>query len=133
MQDFLSRMNISGFNVDNYFSKHSSNADDLPNIALAFSGGGYRAMLNGAGALAAFDNRTAQSTSSGHIGGLLQASTYIAGLSGGSWLVGSVYINNFSSVEQLASTGPGNSGSFWQIQNSILDGTFDLSTCKVPC
>ena len=45
-------------------------------IGLSFSGGGYRAMLNGAGQLAALDNRTRGGFESG-LGGLLQASTYL--------------------------------------------------------
>lgn len=77
------------------------NAKLLPNIRFAFSGGGYRALLNGAGALAAFDSRTYGSDAAGHLSGLLQSSTYITGLSGGSWLVGSIFMNDFASVEVI--------------------------------
>lgn len=93
MRDLLERMNITGFDAGAYITKNSQNTTALPNIAIAFSGGGYRAMLNGAGALQAFDNREADSTTPGHLGGLLQASTYVAGLSGGSWLVGSIFVS----------------------------------------
>ena len=100
MQDFLNRMNITGFDVNSYFSSHSSNTSALPNVAIAASGGGYRAMLNGAGAIKAFDLREQNSTASGHLGGLLQSTTYVAGLSGGSWLVGSIYVgHSFASGE----------------------------------
>ncbi|KXX75758.1 Lysophospholipase 2 [Madurella mycetomatis] len=46
----------------------------MPRIGIALSGEGYRAMLNGAGALAAFDDRTSGSTEPGQLGGILQAS-----------------------------------------------------------
>jgi lysophospholipase len=105
MQDLLSRLQINDFDVDSYMRSIGDNATLLPNIGLAFSGGGYRALMNGAGALAAFDSRTSGSDAKGHLGGLLQASTYIAGLSGGSWLVGSIYANNFTSVEHILSLG----------------------------
>ncbi|EXK25861.1 hypothetical protein FOMG_17515 [Fusarium oxysporum f. sp. melonis 26406] len=58
-------------------------------------------MMNGAGAIAAFDNRTMGSTDEGHLGGILQATTYLSGLSGGSWLVGSLYAEHNGSVHHL--------------------------------
>ena len=94
MRDLLGRINIAGFDAGAYITNNAQNVTALPNIAIAFSGGGYRAMLNGAGALQAFDSREADSTTPGHLGGLLQASTYVAGLSGGSWLVGSIFVSN---------------------------------------
>ncbi|KAF7892884.1 uncharacterized protein EAF02_000422 [Botrytis sinoallii] len=120
MITFLERMNISGFDATAYINKVSGNASTLPNIGIAISGGGYRAMLNGAGFVAAADDRTANSTNTGQIGGLLQATTYLAGLSGGGWLVGSIYTNNFSSVETLR-----DSSDVWNFQNSIFEGPND--------
>ena len=93
MRDLLGRLNISGFDAGAYITNNAKNTTALPNLAIAFSGGGYRAMLNGAGALKAFDSREANGTNAGHLGGLLQASTYVAGLSGGSWLVGSIFVS----------------------------------------
>lgn len=117
---FLERVKIDGFDVGNYFNTHRDNTTALPNIALSFSGGGYRALLNGAGGLAAFDDRTANSTSAGHLGGLLQAATYVSALSGGGWLIGSIYANNFTSVQDI--TNQGNDTSIWQFQNSLFEG-----------
>jgi lysophospholipase len=74
-------------------------------------------MLNGAGALAAWDSRTTNSTQKGHLGGLLQSATYLSALSGGGWLVGSMFLNNFSSVEALKAH-----GGIWQFGDSILEG-----------
>lgn len=77
----------------------------------------------GAGVLAAFDNRTANSTAQGHLGGLLQSATYLSALSGGSWLVGSLYMHNFPSVQDIVTSPSSELGSLWQFENSILEGT----------
>jgi hypothetical protein len=58
------------------------NSKTIPRIAIAISGGGYRAMLHGSGGIAALDSRNSSS-----VAGLLQSSVYMAGLSGGSWAV----------------------------------------------
>ncbi|KAK9480327.1 lysophospholipase catalytic domain-containing protein [Lipomyces japonicus] len=107
--NLLDRVNLDGFDPTEFLSNSTIN------IGLAFSGGGYRAMLNGAGFLAAADVRTPGATDEGHIGGLLQASSYIVGLSGGNWLVGSVVLNNFSSVVDLQADPV-----LWDLQNSLL-------------
>lgn len=121
MKELLSRLNISGFDAESYINKNAKNASALPNIAIALSGGGYRACLNGGGAVQAFDGREANATTAGHLGGLLQSSTYIAGLSGGGWLVGSIYVNNFSTITGLLNSNA-SSGSVWEFDNSIFDG-----------
>lgn len=120
MVNFLSRVGIDGFDVKQYFDAHNGEIRALPNIAIAFSGGGYRAMLNGAGVLAAFDSRTSNSTKTGHLGGLLQSSTYVSALSGGGWLIGSIFANNFTSVEAIMREGE--DASIWQLQNSLWEG-----------
>lgn len=58
-----------------------------PVLALASSGGGFRALLTGAGVHQAFDGREKDKTS---VSGLYQALSYESGLSGGAWLLGSV-------------------------------------------
>jgi lysophospholipase len=121
MRDFLGRLNITGLDTNKYIDDHANNASALPNIAIAASGGGYRAMLNGAGVVQAFDSRTENSTGPGQLGGLLQSTTYLAGLSGGSWLVGSLYTNNFSSISDILGYG-GDGSSLWQFENSIFEG-----------
>lgn len=123
IRDLLARANITGLDTNSYIDS-LINASALPNIGIAISGGGYRALMNGAGAIAAFDNRTTNSTLPGHLGGLLQASTYVSGLSGGSWLVGSLYVNNFTSVQDIINTNPNVSGSLWELDNSILQGIY---------
>lgn len=83
MIDLLGRLNITGFDAAGYINTHANNVAMLPNIAISASGGGYRAMLNGAGLLSAFDSRSDNATAAGHLGGLLQSATYLSGLSGG--------------------------------------------------
>lgn len=84
IKEYLNRWNISnGFGSD-------------ITIGLAISGGGYRAMFTGIGVLSAFDESTPGSQS--HMGGLLQASTYIAGISGGLWAVMANYLNGHQLV-----------------------------------
>ncbi|KAK4128916.1 hypothetical protein N657DRAFT_629925 [Parathielavia appendiculata] len=130
MIDFLKRANIDGFDAEDYIRKVASNVKDLPNIGIAVSGGGYRALMNGAGFVAAADSRTPGTTGTGGIGGLLQSSTYLAGLSGGGWLVSSIYANNFSTVETLRNGRK--DSSIWNFADSIfvgpnLPGVFDTA------
>ncbi|PLB35232.1 lysophospholipase family protein [Aspergillus candidus] len=117
MKEFLGRLDLGPFDAVSYIDKTAKNVTDLPNIGFAASGGGYRAMLNGAGVIKAFDNRTANATSKGQLGGLLQASTYVAGLSGGGWLVGSIFVNNFTTISDLQKD-----KRVWDLQTSILEG-----------
>jgi lysophospholipase len=117
IRKFLKRVNIPAFDSEAFLKNVETDLTALPNIGIAISGGGYRAMLSGAGALAAWDERTHGSQENGHLGGLLQSATYVSGLSGGSWLLGSLVINNWTSVQD-AITRPG----LWQLENSIFAG-----------
>lgn len=72
-------------------------------------------MLVGAGEIKAMDSRTPGTTDAGQVGGLLQSATYLAGLSGGSWLLGSVFLNNFTTISNLQS-----SKNLWDLENSVL-------------
>ncbi|KAI1414941.1 lysophospholipase catalytic domain-containing protein [Hypoxylon sp. FL1857] len=120
MVQFLKNANLSDFDAAGYVTSHSSNFSVVPNIGIAVSGGGYRALMNGAGFIAAADSRVPGSTDKGGIGGLLQSSTYLAGLSGGGWLVSSIYGNNFSTVEQLRDGFQ--DSAVWQFSNTIFEG-----------
>jgi lysophospholipase len=121
MRQFLKRSNIPTFDSDKYFDG-VENTDNQPVVGIAVSGGGYRALLNGAGALAAFDDRSKDSKTKGHLGGLLQSATYLSGLSGGGWLVGSIYANNFTSVEAILDASAAGNGYLWDFNRSILEG-----------
>ncbi|KAI0934939.1 hypothetical protein AcV5_006621 [Taiwanofungus camphoratus] len=75
-------------------------AGAYPTFGIATSGGGYRAAIFGAGVLNALDGRNATSVRAG-TGGLLQAATYLAGLSGGGWLVTSLSQADFPTLRDL--------------------------------
>lgn len=124
MRDLLGRMNITGLDTNQYIDNNRDNTSALPNIGIAASGGGYRAMLNAAGLIQAFDSRSSNATSPGQLGGLLQSATYLSGLSGGSWLVSSLYANNFTSIDDILAqdTTADDSGNLWQLGNSIFEG-----------
>lgn len=122
LKSVLSRANITDIDTDRYIDNLTSVGTGLPRVAIAVSGGGYRALMNGAGALAAFDNRSTNATETGHLGGLLQSATYLSGLSGGSWLVGSLYVQNFTSVESIIFASSGFLSTLWRFDDSILEG-----------
>lgn len=113
LASFLNLAGLEDFDVDAFLANTTDGRSIK--IGIAFSGGGYRAMTSGAGMLNALDSRATNANSKG-LGGLLQSSTYLAGLSGGSWLVGTVAMNNYSSVEQLIAT-----GEIWQLEDTILN------------
>ena len=88
---------------------------ELPTIALTSSGGGYRALLSGAGVIQGFDARDSSVGTSG----VLQAISYHAGLSGGAWLLSSLAGNNYPTVTSLKD-------GLWKqaFQDSLLDPAY---------
>lgn len=92
-------------------------------LGIAISGGGYRSFLNGAGALAAFDDRTLNSTLPGHLGGILQASTYITAISGGSWVLMSMILSDYKPIVKLRKE--------WQMLEPLLEGVPNLKQIEV--
>ncbi|PVH13643.1 uncharacterized protein CXQ87_001754 [Candidozyma duobushaemuli] len=110
---FLSESNMTDFDADEFLSNTTDGRSIK--IGVAFSGGGYRAMLAGAGEMAALDNRTRGANEKG-LGGLLQASTYLTGLSGGNWLVGTIVVNNFTSVQDII-----DENELWNLKHSIVN------------
>jgi lysophospholipase len=97
LYDFLSETGFPDFNLDALFDKGG-----VPKVAFAASGGGLRAMLVGGSIMRALDSRTQVGTGLSTLGGLLQSSSYMTGLSGGSWLVASSVTNDFATVDELA-------------------------------
>lgn len=86
-------------------------------VAIALSGGGYRAMTISAGVLMAYDNRSPFNSS---FGGLLQSATYIAGISGGSWMVMSNVVNDFKPVHEMIDD------EFRMLDGRLLEGIPDF-------
>lgn len=68
----------------------------MPVVAMAISGGGYRAMISGSGM--AFQ----QNNSVGIVGDLLGVSSYVSGLSGGGWALASFFANDGTQPSDLA-------------------------------
>lgn len=117
MKDFFSAVKIADFDAVKFLN--GAAAGQPPNVAIAVSGGGYRAMLTGAGVVKAFDSRSDGQSAPASTGGVLQSSTYLAGLSGGSWLVASIYANNFTTISALQDDAAGEA---WQLGRSITEG-----------
>lgn len=113
LKNFLKEANMKDFDVESFLSNTTDGRSIT--IGIAFSGGGYRAMLCGAGQIAALDNRTENAASRG-LGGLLQSATYLTGLSGGNWLVGSLVMNNWTSVQSIL-----NDNNIWNLEHSIVN------------
>lgn len=72
----------------------------FPTLGIAASGGASRAAMFGGTVLSALDSRNTTSVAAG-TGGLLQAASYLAGLSGGSWLVTSLVQADFPTIPTL--------------------------------
>ncbi|KAH3668882.1 hypothetical protein OGAPHI_002637 [Ogataea philodendri] len=92
----------------------------VPNIAISLSGGSFRSFLTAAGILEAFDERTPGSLEPGHLGGLLQSTSYMAGVSGGSWLILSLMQHDFKPVVELKSN------QYWKLNSSLVKGLPEL-------
>ena len=107
--------------ASNILNGHSK---DMPNLGIATSGGGYRAALFGAGVLNSLDGRNSSSVKKG-TGGLLQAASYLSGLSGGSWLVTSLYQANFPNMQELIFGSEAKGLSGWMTEFGILAPTND--------
>lgn len=108
---FMERLDIPDFNA--------SFLDEVPPVVMgtAFSGGGYRSMLTGAGVVAAMDSRVNGSLDLGALGGLFQAMSYLVGLSSGSWLLTSLFLNDNFTVPDLQA-----SPNLWSLDNSFWGG-----------
>lgn len=91
---------------------------NLPTVALTSSGGGYRALLSGAGVIQGFDARDSNVGTSGVYQGL----TYHSGLSGGAWLLSSFAGNNYPTISSLKNN-------LWKqaFQDSLLDPDYLLA------
>ncbi|KAJ7262254.1 phospholipase B [Mycena haematopus] len=100
----------------------------FPKVGMAIPGGGLRAAQYGAGCLSGLDARNDSSKAAG-TGGLLQVASYITGLSGGSWVTGSLFFNNWPTIKDLVY---GNGGTLdgWKLDLPFIspDGDDVFST-----
>ncbi|GJN92194.1 hypothetical protein Rhopal_005224-T1 [Rhodotorula paludigena] len=93
-------------------------AQQQPNLqvpGIAVSGGGLRASLFGAGTISALDNRNSSTA-----GGLLQLATYLTGLSGGSWTVTSIALNDLEPIYSLVLGINDSTSGGWLLDRDIL-------------
>ncbi|BGP44531.1 hypothetical protein JCM10450v2_000345 [Rhodotorula kratochvilovae] len=95
-----------------------------PNLGIAVSGGGLRASLYAAGTLSALDSRNSSTA-----GGLLQLASYLAGLSGGSWTVTSLALNDLEPIYSLVTGENSSRTGGWMLDRDILapDGLLGFS------
>ncbi|KNZ63670.1 hypothetical protein VP01_1115g2 [Puccinia sorghi] len=79
-ETYLTRVGLTDFDIANFTarSRPAVPGETLPNIGIAMSGGGIRALIGGAGILDAFDNRNPQAVRAG-TAGILQLTNYITG------------------------------------------------------
>ncbi|KZP22028.1 phospholipase B [Athelia psychrophila] len=96
----------------------SSFGGNYSRVGIAISGGGYRAAQYGAGVMSALDARNESALAAG-TGGVLQVATYFAGLSGGSWLTGSLALNDWPTISDLV-YGNGGDLSGWLLDMDIV-------------
>jgi len=118
LKTFLTRA-TSNFGDKSILNSLFSESSNVPRVAIAASGGGYRATFGDAGMVAAMDDRTDGANDHG-LGGLLQGTTYLAAISGGSWFTSTVVFNNWTSVQDIINQMGDNDGSIWDIEQSAL-------------
>jgi lysophospholipase len=116
-------INASNITLPDYVSKILSKGNNQPTLGISVSGGGHRAALFGDGIVNALDGRSGTSVQAG-TGGLLQAATYLSGLSSGNFFVTSLAQADFPTVPALIF---GTSGGFggWLTQFGLLQTSTD--------
>ncbi|OWB74343.1 hypothetical protein B5S31_g4132 [[Candida] boidinii] len=112
---FLNLADMKDLDTDDFID----NLNRSINIGLAFSGGGYRAMLTAAGEISGLDNRTDGIMDYGLP--ILPAVSYITGLSGGSWFLSTLAYNNWTSIQDIIDT-RGQKKAIWDLEDSIFTG-----------
>lgn len=124
LRTFLKDAKMTDFDVDKFMDQLStlagknSSVVETPRIGLAFSGGGYRAMITAAGEISGLDNRTRGTAEHGLP--ILGAASYIAGLSGGSWFLSTLAMNNWTAVQEIVDKA-GQDDSIWDLRHNLLD------------
>ncbi|RPA71949.1 hypothetical protein BJ508DRAFT_381808 [Ascobolus immersus RN42] len=125
LQDWVSRNNLlAKGELEKIFPANATGGNEThppipgPRTGLAFSGGGYRSMLHGAGVYSALDNRTGTLfIKDDPLAGLLQGMDYISGLSGGAWLVASSVVKDFAPL-----VGEGGMNETWGLYRNLYTG-----------
>ena len=101
LNGYLERLGMANFDYCTFVEKLSAtNYVNVPTLGLAISGGGYASGFTATAAMRALDNRLPAANEQ-KTGGLLQAMTYISGLSGGSFPTLSFAANNFPTADEI--------------------------------
>ncbi|KAF7369653.1 Lysophospholipase [Mycena venus] len=134
LKSYLTLAAIPGFNVSAYVSTISANSSAVPVIGQAYSGGGTRAAMGAVGFYQSFDSRYSKSVAA-KTGGLSQATTYVAGLSGGCIAIMALAINDFVDVQTLVTGGAFNNSdapkSAYELLQLKTNAGFNLSIADV--
>ncbi|KAJ7151969.1 FabD/lysophospholipase-like protein [Mycena filopes] len=134
LKSYLTLAAIPGFDVNSYVASLSANANAVPVIGQAYSGGGTRASMGALGLYQTFDSRYKKSIDA-KTGGLSQATTYVAGLSGGCEAVMALALNDFPDVQSLVTGGAFNNSAIPQSAFELLQlkaqAGFNLSIADV--
>ncbi|KAG1723798.1 phospholipase B [Suillus lakei] len=115
--------------ISNAWSNWLGNASDIgysfenlqgkfPRIGIVIGGEGYRAAQYGAAVLSGLDWRNTTAREGG-TGGLLQVASYLSASSGGSWLLGSLLMNDWPSIQDLV-YGNGGTLSSWMLDLDLI-------------
>ncbi|KAG2119615.1 phospholipase B [Suillus discolor] len=115
--------------ISNAWSNWLGNASDIgydfeslegkfPRIGIAVGGEGYRTAQYGAAVLSGLDWRNTTAREVG-TGGLLQVASYLSASSGGSWLLGSLLMNDWPSINELV-YGNGENLSSWMVDIDLI-------------
>lgn len=112
LRSFLQHANLNDINIDDILWKDNDTVNTV-NVGLALPGGGFKALMLSGGAIQALDNR--ENNKRSPLKGLLQASSHISAVSGGSWLVGSMYLNDFPTVTKLR-----DNGKIWKFEQDLV-------------
>ncbi|KAE9397529.1 FabD/lysophospholipase-like protein [Gymnopus androsaceus JB14] len=136
LQSYLKNVNIADFDIDVYINALGAHESAVPVIGFTLSGGGTRAEMSAFGMIRAFDNRTADSVNAG-TGGLLQAATYVSGLSGGGTALGLIAMSDFQPLDESLEQGlvnytspPGTSPVYNEIASKAEAG-FNISITDI--
>ncbi|KAG1895501.1 phospholipase B [Suillus fuscotomentosus] len=91
---------------------------NFPELASPVGGEGYRTAQYGAAVLSGLDWRNTTAREAG-TGGLLQVASYLSASSGGSWLLGSLLMNDWPSINELV-YGNGENLSSWIVDLDLI-------------
>lgn len=107
--------------LSEFLKRYHLDSTESITISVALSGGGYRSMLFGLGFLNSMDSSLGAKSA---LSGLFQASSYVAGISGGSWAVMNTAVSTKSVAENIAYIAQ-------SINTPLLEGIPDIDLSQI--